>query len=393
MNSKKILLLSLGIKALLISACLLLIGLVCRRSGEINIAMMVDATQDAIYDDFGYTPLIKAAVMGDVGTVKEIIGRREFLDAQSKNFDQTLNMISGNTALHAAIFDSNFDPNFEIAKLLIRNGANVRIPNYNGDTAIHKVSIPVNVDHRALLLGMLIKRGGNVNAQTNNGDTMLHLNVYNNEGQWVERLQKEFGSLINFEIKNNRGLTPQQLAIYLGKTDLAGVFNNKKVLLGLRADGSIDDVKARDVMGLTPFMLAIIRGDKEFALKLLKKRADINARVYDETQNSSLHLALLFQNVDMVKFLVDQPGIDVNIQNADGDTPLHYIFRIDAVGKTDPNSYKELRKEAAMALLSKKSNINIKNKNGFTPVQLAVLAHEKDLVALMNLGFVTSKKK
>jgi ankyrin repeat protein len=77
------------------------------------------------------------------------------------------------------------------------------------------------------------------------------------------------------------------------------------------------DVNAKDALGNSPLHLAVKNGSKELVELLLEHRADVNIRNFKG--DTALHKARFG---DMVEVLFTVPGIDVNIKNAEGYTPI-----------------------------------------------------------------------
>ncbi|KAG7899837.1 hypothetical protein KL935_003378 [Ogataea polymorpha] len=73
----------------------------------------------------------------------------------------------------------------------------------------------------------------------------------------------------------------------------------------------------------------------------------------DPNGYTPMHAAASYGNLDLLKYLVSQGG-DINIQDSDGDTPLHHVETV----------------EAAKFLIEElKADFKIKNEDGLTPAK------------------------
>jgi len=430
----------------------------------------VDTVQYS-WEASGFTHLMDAVMKGNPSDVKSLIDSGVSLDAQSMDSDATTipNKPFHNTALHIAIFNTNFNAtNFEsysdIAKMLIDAGANVRIANSSGTTPLHNIMQRIQregafdgkrASGREELLKMLVKHGADINAQNDQGYTLVHISVLDNEGQWIKNMQDRYGSIVDFNVEafpssckslTHLAGTPYEKCGCLTPFQLAGVgagkcTGNTNIRDYFCAHSAVDTnagvckqfmpIKIfggneRDPMtGLTGLMLAVIwegtkiskgqnpgdGGHTNFSVDQLLKTANINDKINDHLQNSVLHIALLHQLPDMVRILVGR-GADVNLQNAKGDTPLHYVMKLDAIGtppydalrrRTDEKileteKYRvavadfekqrqemalDMRKKVITYLMDKGANINLTNNNGDTLLHLAIKAQAFMLIQFL----------
>lgn len=76
----------------------------------------------------------------------------------------------------------------------------------------------------------------------------------------------------------------------------------------------------KELTGCTPLLLAVHRSSLETIRKLLEFGANIS--VTDWCKNTVLHIAVLMQRPEVVRELIDLPGVDVQARNIRGETAL-----------------------------------------------------------------------
>jgi ankyrin repeat protein len=196
-----------------------------------------------------------------------------------------------------------------------------------------------------------------------------------------------------------------------GKAFLTAVQATDQLAITSFLDAGMD-VNTRDEMsGQTALILASSRGALETAKTLLQGRADPNLK--DKSGSTALFRALQNRHDEVGDLLLAQPSLDlnarglngvsvliayvarsradivakllergvaVNLQDADGDTPLHIAAQVGNL-------------EVLQLLLAKGANVNAKNNVGGTPLMwAAVYDHEAVTRALIDHGADVSAK-
>lgn len=100
----------------------------------------------------------------------------------------------------------------------------------------------------------------------------------------------------------------------------AAIFNQTKIAEILLENGAY--IEARNMMDLTPFLIAIIHGSKEMAEMLMDRGADLMA--VDSSHNSGLHLAVKHRRGEILQMLLERNrGELMDLRNNDLETVIH----------------------------------------------------------------------
>ncbi len=204
---------------------------------------------------------------------------------------------------------------YNMIELLIENGTDVDTENYiNGNTALHIAARNGEFE----IVKLLVEKCANVNKEDDNLYTPLH------EASTVDLFRDAYKKpkIVDYLIKNGA------------------------------------KVNAKSKHNETPISLAI-HISTEVVEILIDNGVDCNEMFEDR---SLLHDAIGDGNIEGVKLLLDK-GANVNIQDEDGNTPLHQLLR----------SSGQESLEIAKVLFKKKADPNVRNKQGLTSLQDSVL--------------------
>ncbi|XP_056006019.1 E3 ubiquitin-protein ligase MIB2-like isoform X2 [Ostrea edulis] len=260
------------------------------------------------------------------------------------------------------------------AILLIKNKADVNVSNKNDRTAVH-----LAVDTGLFpVLKAVLEAGASPNKQDVEGDTPLHDAIAKRSDRAVAILLSH--PQINLKIVNKRGQIPLMWAAFKDH-DFA-------VERLVAKDPSLVNAKKND--GYTALHIAAINDHTDSAnVLILKGKAQINAK--NSQGLTPLHLAAHEGYDDMAKVLI-MNGADLNIEDSDGDTPLHLVLGgrqqtggndafLQLLGLTlNPSSQNQERFNMAALMIQKGADYEAKNNKGNTPLDVCRNAELKRAV-------------
>jgi hypothetical protein len=294
---------------------------------------------------------------------------------------------SGETALHQAVKADAADA----VAALLGIGASLSARDAMGDTPLHaavlwaaRKSLPV-----------LAQAGADLNARDFAGETALHQAVRKRNRESLKFLLAKGADP---DARDNRGAAPLAVAVKSQAYDL------ERDLLA-----AVVEIDARDLSGRSPLFEAASMGDADSTRMLVGAGAAIMAR--DSDGDSPLTIALK-KNPGLLKLLLTQAG--VNSADPDGKTPLRILVeagagpdflnlaiatgaRPDVRDRFSATSlHAALRsgnRDQAAALAKAGADVFARDKDGETPVSLAMAAGTDTLKALVTAAGIAAKDK
>lgn len=255
----------------------------------------------------------------------------------------------------------------EVARLenLIRQRPEwVETRDRRGNTPLHAAAGALQTGSAELLLGA----GADVNARNRDGQTPLHVGMRVGRDDHerriaFSRLLLEHGA--DARAVDERGRTPLHLAATVGDEPL--------LLLLVRAGAAVG---AKDKNGTTPLHLAASYGNSAAIEWLLAHGAEVNAQ--DNKGETPLHAAVRRVRKSAVEELV-AGGAAVNAASRHGTTALH----VAATGGPDAAEVDALMTAISAVLLEHEANVNARDLDGHTPLDLALREKRTQLAELL----------
>ncbi|XP_034947304.1 alpha-latroinsectotoxin-Lt1a-like [Chelonus insularis] len=216
--------------------------------------------------------------------------------------------------------------------------------------------------HRAVvekdtkIIQTLLEYKLDINAQDKAGWTPLLVAVDSEIPNVVDLLITN-GADVN--IQNNQNQTPLHYAAER---------NNEKILMSLLQNQV--KLNERDDNGQTPLFYAVAAKNLNVVDILLKKGADYE--LIDFFDYTPFHLAAQLQSLDVIEVFLKN-NIDANLSNLRRQTPLFYSSR-KLLNPQPKFFYKETCPKVIHALLKKGANINFQDSQGHTPLHYAVIS-------------------
>jgi ankyrin repeat protein len=245
------------------------------------------------------------------------------------------------------------------ARFLLDQGADPNVEDESGNTPLHLASLFRHDE----IIGLLVQHKADVSALNAQRQAALGLaTIYGNP----EGVKKLLAGGAETALRDADGNTPLHLAaLYRRPENLAEL---------LKANPDIDAV---DADGHTPLHLSVLRpGNGMVIQSLLEHGVDRNLR--DPKGRNALMASVDSNQMGYIKLLVSH-GIDINSQDNDGNTALHYPLAKALSNKM----FLPYCQEIVKVLLDEGADATIRNKEGKSPIDLAVETGESELISLL----------
>lgn len=359
--------------------------------------------------------LFWAAAMGNDFVVSYFLDRESEAEAKNppknqssqpkkKILDDTIVFASGNGKLDVVrqLLNHHRDPNSkdrqgassltlaaeyghaDVVELLLENGADRNYKNPEGDSAL---IIAVKERHPHVV-DLLIKNWADLEARDKKGKTPLVHAVMNND---IDITQKLLDKKVKLDTKDNEGYAALHIAAKRGYDQLAQLLSDHGADVNMKITQK----------SMTPLMFAARGGHTGTASILIGKGASVNAA--DSEGKNPLLLACEAGHTDTVSMLMDN-GADFNAESREGVTPLMAAalkgqlpvvkLLIERGVPYDARSKKQGfsalwtasmkgRTQVIDYLWQTGADVNVKSKQGMSPLMAAVTNSEFDAVRML----------
>ena len=300
-----------------------------QRNMEGIVAALIENGADVnMRNELHYTPLLLAAELGNVETVRVLVTKKASLVSKLPNC---------NSALHLAIQTGSL----EITRLLLDKGLDANIVGLNEQTPLHLAALY----NKPALVGPLLHAGAQVNAVTKEGLTPLHVASQHSHKETVQELIK---GKANVHTRDKHARTALHYAAAQGDVHVvqlllsSGADSNaadkeKKTPLHIAAmEGKSEAVSAmlmqkahsrvKDMDGCTPLHYAAANGYTKVAADLLSSVKNKNVDDKNVWRRTPLHMASEQGHDSLIELLL-QSGAKINPMDNNKDTPLHCASR------------------------------------------------------------------
>ncbi|OHS95208.1 hypothetical protein TRFO_02148 [Tritrichomonas foetus] len=233
-----------------------------------------------------------------------------------------------------------------------------------------KISLDLNQAHvlhmaaaanNIRLILLCIENGCDVNSFDDEGNTPLINATSNNSIEALSILLKHKN--IDVALKDPQGQSALSIGAQMGRLEL---FN-------LMVEDGRFDLNEKDSLGMTPLHHAVDE-QQVIILKELIKLKEIEINSQDANGDTPLHTATR-NNFDVgTTLLMGRDDLNLNVINNEGDAPIHICAR---------NFTPETELVMKALLSSEKTDKNIKDKDGRTPLHIASLAGNEELLKIL----------
>ena len=230
-----------------------------------------------------------------------------------------------------------------LSVLLMFPNININLKDKNENTAFIFAALRGQVSSLCLLLDV---DGVDVNGKDKRQQCAMHIAATNGDLEIINVLLNDKRTDPN--IGNRLGDTPLLLALQ----------NRQMQVVDALMNNSSVKVAAMNTLGVKPIHIAAEKNYIDIMEKLIARKVDVNTRT-KKGKKAAIHSACEHGYIEILNMLLNCEKIDINIQNQEGWTPLHYAAEYD-------------QREVVKILLDKGADYNIRNIGNETPLHFAL---------------------
>ncbi|XP_060075163.1 E3 ubiquitin-protein ligase MIB2-like [Ylistrum balloti] len=282
----------------------------------------------------GPEQIVTAAAQGNVSTVKSILEKNKDLgNCTFKNL--------------TPLMIASYEGHEEVVKLLVDNGARIDAESADKSTAL----LSAIAGKKEAIALYLVQKGANVNACNIHGRSTAHTAAYEGMNN-ILKVVLEKGC--NPNIRDAEGDTPLHDAI---------MKRNERGVNLLLSHPNLDP-KVTNQRGFNPLQWAAFKGN-EFATEKILTKASTIVDVQKTDGHAALHIAAINNHSEIANLLILKGKATVDIRNKNNLTPLHLAAHQGYL-------------ETAQTLLQHGASVTVIDKDGDTPLHMALLGHRGD---------------
>lgn len=302
------------------------------------------------------------------------------------NINAHNNMISGDTALHFAVMGHFYNqyaddkcPYLKIAKMLLKNGADVNFPNYHGVTPLQLALLRGKIK----MVQLLLNKGSEINKILRgiHRDFDLHHQTrsivdFLLRNKTFRVSSRDYPILLQFALRHGDEKTFEMILKKKVEFDINTILPtmNYAIIHLVVQNGTVKmikdlidhgvDIERKDIHGDTPIHEAIKKQKIDHFIYLLNCGASVFCENFQG--RTALHTAAEYKAEETIVNLILNKGISINIRSqVDGKTPLHV-----ACSKLD-------NLEIVKFLVKNGANFDSKDRYGETPLHTAMHSYVK----------------